>query len=237
MSVEVCSYRLTLKGKPAGSHVLKTQSLGRVMQLEGRAQYQGALGSTTIVQRSRCHATRHFSLRFREETTDRGGQHAFDMTFDAQEGVVVAGRGPRDQATIPYIRPYRDPLSMLLDLRSADGDAPLRLPMIGKDVIAQRASEVELDTALGRRRAAAYLLHPGGSAVYVDLDPPHLVLKMTQRLTDGYVEALLVRVAQEAEMEAWGGPASEAPGGEAGDGGTRRKRSRRRRSRRGKRRS
>jgi hypothetical protein len=203
-----------------------------VTQLEGRASYQGALGQSTVVQRSRCHAARHYSLRFREETSDRSGQRTFEVDFNAQEGLVTASRGPRDQASVPYVRPYRDPLSLLHELRAGFEHEHLRLPMLGKDVTAQRVGEVELDTALGPKRAAAYLLHPGGSAVYIDLEPPHILLKMSQRLEDGYVEALLVRVAQEADMEAWGGSSDDG-----GAPGKRRKRSRRRRSRRGKRRS
>lgn len=228
MSVEVCSYRLTLKGKPVGTHVLKTLQQGRITQLEARVQYQGALGQSTITQRSRCHAARHFSLQFREETVERTGQRTFDVVFDADSGLVTATRGPRDQASMAYLRPYRDPLSLLLDVRACGDEEQLRVPMLGKDVTVQRVGEVEVDTPLGGRRAAAYLLHPGGSAIYVDLQPPHVLLKMTQRLDDGYVEALLVRVAQEAEMESWGDESAST---------RRKKRSRRRRPRRGKRRS
>ena len=234
MPVEVCSYRLTHKGKPVGSHELKTFHRGRFTLLEGRAQFQGSLGSATIVQRSRCGGRERRSQRFREETKERSGQRTFDVTFDASEGLVTASRG-RDRATTPYLLPYRDPLSLLLELRELGETEHVVVPMLGKEVTVQRVGGVEIETPMGPREAVAYLLHPGGSVVYVDREPPHLLLKFTQRLLDGFVDAVLVRVDEENEL-----PDFEAPdngGGSSRRGsGKRRRRSRRRRPRRGKRR-
>lgn len=229
--VEVCSYRLSHKGKPVGTQVLKASAQGKVALLEGKAMFQGGLGQATVVQRSRCHAARHFSHRFREESSERSGNRTFDVVFDPQEGLVTASKG-RDEAVTPYDRPYRDPLSLLQELRTLEGTDHLRVPMLGKDVTVQLVGEVELDTVLGPRSARAYLLHPGGSVVYVDARPPHLLLKLTQRLSDGVVDALLVKVEQEAAMEDW---TRESGGGGKG-GGKRRRRSRRRRPRRNKKR-
>lgn len=226
MAVEVCSYRLTHKGKPAGNHELKVQRGERVTLLEGKALFQGALGTATVVQRSRCQPDA-VSLRFREETSERAGQRTFDVVFDAEQGVVTASRG-RDAATAPYLMPYLDPLSLLLALRDLGDTEHVVVPMLGKEVTVQGAGDVELDTALGAKVARAYLLHPGGSAIYVDREPPHLLLKLTQRLSDGYVDALLVKVAREDALEDW-----DAPGGGKGRGSKRRRRSRRRRPRRG----
>lgn len=237
MTVEVCSYRLTHKGKPVGNHELRVQPGGRVTLIEGKALFQGALGTSTVVQRSRCRDGVDgiaLSLRFREETNERSGQRTFDVVFDAEQGLVTASHG-REEASAPYLMPYRDPLSLLYELRrlggAARGQEHIVVPMLGKDVTAQSAGEIELDTTLGRKTARAYLLHPGGSAVYVDREPPHLLLKMTQRLADGFVDAVLVRVAEETELEDWGAPG----GGSKGRSGKRRRRSRRRKPRRGKR--
>ena len=76
--------------------------------------------------------------------------------------------------------------------------------MLGKDVTVQAAGEVDLRTALGERRAWAYLLHPGGSVVYVDTAPPHTILKLVQRLPEGSLESLLVSVASEPSLEGFG---------------------------------
>lgn len=231
MAVEVCSYRLTLRGKPVGTHVLKTEGRGRHTQLEGRAQFQGTLGLATVQQRSRCHSQRHFSLRFREETQERTEQRVFDVTFDAQNGVVTAAKGAKDVARMPYLRPYRDPLSLLHELRSLGETELARLPMLGKDVTVQFVGEVDLDTALGPRRARAYLLHPGQSVVYVDVAPPHTILKLTQRLAEGHLDALLVKVASEPSLEPFDEGGTEG-GGAVGKSGKRRSRRRRPRRRR-----
>lgn len=231
MSVEVCSYRLTHKGKPVGSQELKTLHRGRVTLLEGRSQFQGALGSASIVQRSRCNSGERVSQRFREETSERSGRRTFDVVFDPDEGLVTATIG-RDAATSPYVLPYRDPLSLLLELRELDAEQPVVVPMLGKEVTVQRVGEVQVDTPLGTRTAIAFLLHPGGSVVYVDREPPHLLLKMTQRLVDGHVDAVLVKIAEEADLEPWGEPGEG--GGRKRGSSKRRKRSRRRRPRRGK---
>ena len=234
MPVEVCSYRLSHKGKPVGSHELKTFHRGRVTLLEGRAQFQGSLGNATIVQRSRCGGRERRSQRFREETNERSGQRTFDVTFDANEGLVTASKG-RDQAVSPYLLPYRDPLSLLLELRELGDAEHVVVPMLGKEVTVQRVGEVELDTPMGKRNALAYLLHPGGSVVYVDREPPHLLLKFTQRLIDGFVDAVLVKVDEESELEDFDTSDSGGRSGRRGSG-KRRRRSRRRRPRRGKRR-
>ncbi len=208
MSVEVMSYRLTYRGKPAGTQVLKSELRGRHAQLEGRSQFQGPLGTSTVVQKSRSHAQRYFSLRYLEETQERNESRSLDVTFDAATGLVTAVKGPKDQAAIPYLVPFRDPLGLLYELRALDAPAqPATVPMLGKDVRVQFAGVVDLETALGQRRARAYLLHPGQSVVYVDVAEPHHILKLTQRLAEGHLDALLVKVGSEPSLEPFG----EAP--------------------------
>jgi len=204
MSVEVCSYRLTLRGKPVGTHVLKTENKGRFTRMEGTSHFQGSLGTLSVVQSSRSSSDSHHSLRFREETKERSENRSFDVTFDEGRGLVRAARGPRDLAETPYLRPYRDPLSLLNEIRSLGDQGALNIAMLGKDVSVQFVGEVDLATALGTKRARAYLLHPGQSVVYVDVHSPYTILKLTQRLADGHVDALLVRVASEPSLEAFG---------------------------------
>lgn len=204
MSVEVCSYRLTMRGKPVGTHVLKTETKGRFTRMEGKANFQGDLGNLSVAQSSRSTSDTHHSLRFREETQERSESRTFDVAFDEALGVVRATRGPRDVAETPYIRPYRDPLSLLNEIRNLGGRGAVNVAMLGKDVSVQYVGEVDLSTSIGHKRARAYLLHPGQSVVYVDVHSPHTILKLTQRLADGHVDALLVRVASEPTLEAFG---------------------------------
>lgn len=251
MAVEVANYRLTYRGKPAGTQVLKTELQGRHTQLEGRSQFQGPLGTATTVQRSRSHAQRHYSLRYLEQTQERNEQRTFDVTFDARTGLVSAAKGPKDQATIPYLVPYRDPLGLLHEIRSLEEPTePRAVPMLGKDVNVQFAGVVELETALGKKQARAYLLQPGHSIVYVDAEAPHHILKLTQRLAEGHLDALIVSIGTEPALEPFsaqeaptksrrggrrGGRAGAQAGGQAaarnkGDQPTRRRPRRRRRS-------
>ena len=221
MAVESHSYRLTLRGKPVGTHVLKTEPKGDQTWLEGKLLLQGGLGAGTILQMSRCDRREFVSRSFREVTDIRNESRVFEVEFETSRGLVVATRG-RERSEIPYLRPYRDPLSMLHELRYLPPDAELvRIPMLGKDVQARLVDEIELESVFGMRRARAYVLHPGRSYVYVDAAPPHAILKLTQRLDEHLVDAVLVRMAQEAEMTAWKEPTRKR--------GKRRRRGRRRR--------
>jgi hypothetical protein len=235
MPVEVCSYRLSTRGRPVGSQTLKRSERGRTAFLEARLQLQGSLGQGTITQSSRCHAQRHHSHQFREEIQSRGEGRVFDVEFDADQGLVVATRGRSDRASIPYIRAYRDPLSLLAEIRAftpgRDDGRPWRIPMLGKDVVVQRGADVTLDTALGPRHARVFVVQPGGSVVYVDVEPPHYLLRLVQRIDEGVVDATLVRVDEEDDMESLEPARAESEKG----GGKRRgrRRGRRRRGRRG----
>lgn len=233
MPVESLTFRLSARGRPAGRLVLRSGERGRVTLSEARMQLQGALGNTTIVQTSRSHAARHHSLSWREEKEGQGDGRVFEVRFDPDSGLVTASRGRQNSASIPYLLPYRDPLSLLRELRAFAAteyrpDAPLRIPMLGKEVVVARVVETELEVAGQRRRAKGFLLHPGGSWVYVDAAAPHTLLKLVQRLDDQNLEALLVDVAEEQSMPGW--EQSEPSESSSGRGG-RRRRPRRRRSR------
>ncbi|MEX2534200.1 MAG: hypothetical protein WD273_01255 [Trueperaceae bacterium] len=222
MAVEVCSYRLTLRGAPVGTHVLRTEQRGQTAHLEGRMLLQGNLGQLTTTQVSRVLRSRNLSLSFREDTERRGEKRVYDVVFDANQGLVRASRGSGDEASVPYIRPYRDPLGLLFELRGLEpSDEPTRIPMLGKDVTVLYLGTTELDTVLGKRGAFAYKLHPGPAYVYVDATEPHAILQMNQRVEGQILEALLVKVAQEDSM-----PLRES---ESPRKGRRRRRRRRRR--------
>ena len=194
MPTELCSYRLNLYGKAVGTHTLRTQRGRDGVTLEARMALQGPLGQKTVTQTSQLNAALE-SLRFAEETQERSETRTFEVTFDAGRGVVRASRGKGDVAETPYILPYRDPLGLLHALRALP--ERVRAPMLGKDVVAERLAEVTLETALGERRAYPYVLYPGSNYVYVDAAPPHPVLRLTQRIDGGLLDAFIVKVAEE----------------------------------------
>lgn len=162
---------------------------------------QGGLGQVTTTQVSRVQRRRHVSLGFREDTERRGEKRVYDVVFDANQGLVRASRGSGDEASVPYILPYRDPLGLLNELRGLEpSEEPLRIPMLGKDVTVLYLGDTEIDTALGMRKAYAFRLHPGNAYVYVQVDEPHAILQMSQRVEGQLLDALLVKVAQEDAM-------------------------------------
>ena len=198
MPTELCSYRLNLYGKAVGTHTLRTQRVKKGTLLEARMALQGALGQKTITQTSQLNTSLE-SMRFTEETQERSETRLFEITFDAERGVVRASQNrsgsKNDLAEEPYLLPYRDPLGLLHALR--ERPERLRVPMLGKEVVAERLAEVPLETALGERRVHPYVLYPGSSYVYVDTAAPHLILRLTQRFEGGLLDAFLIKVVQE----------------------------------------
>lgn len=186
---------------------------------------QGALGELTTTQESQVSRHNGGSLSFRETTERKGDNRYYDVVFDANEGLVRARRGPGDEATIPLIQPYRDPLSLLLEIRElGTPDQPVRVPMLGKEVTVLYLGETELDTTFGKRTTYAYRLHPGNAYVYVDTASPHPIVQMSQRVDGKLLDTLLVKVAQEDAMPA---RQDDSPGPRRG----KRRRRRRRRKR------
>ena len=227
--VEVLEYRFEVRGVPAGKNVVRrTTRDGEVLE-ESEATFTGPLSDASVVQLSRRDAEAGHSLEFRESTKDRGGERRMQITFDSSDGVVRMQRG-NDVAEVPYVEPFRDPLSMLSEIRSLDPDASrIRIPMLGKTVEAHALGETELQTPLGPKRARAFQVFPGGSWLWVDVEAPHEIVKLTQRTGDAFVDAWLVERSEGSRMPAWDG---ESEGGSG-----KRKRGRRRRRRGGRSRS
>lgn len=227
MSVEVLAYRLEMRGVAAGRQLLRTKEEGRHARLEAEVEVSGPLSDGRVVQLSRCHRDKMTSYEFIETTRDRGGERRMRIDFDGRDGVVRMRRGQDDAAETPYLQPLRDPLSMLREVRRAGPDVDrLRIPMLGTTVEARAVDEVELATPLGTKRARVFQLHPGGSWLWIDLESPHAILKATQRLPEGHLDALLERVAQEAHLPGW--DAERQPSGKKRRGKRRRRRGRRR---------
>ena len=244
MTVEVLSYRLALRGKPVGSLVLRTLQRGRVVLLESQLALQGQGLSGGVAQTSRLRLGERgeppHSLYFFEETTDRGETRRFELRFDADTGLVRATRSANsaagEVAQVPYLQSYLDPLSLLHRVRhlaeNIDVTTPVRVPMLGKEVVVERLGDMPVETMSGEREAEVFSLRPGSAFVYVDKAPPHHPLRLTQPLEDAHLNAFLVRVDEEA-------PPATPPKTpqESGDDGHDHKRGRRpRRRRRGRRR-
>src|SRR5690625_3393315 len=131
MAVEVCSYSLSLRGSPVGMHVVRTEHRGATTFLEGRLQLQGSLGQLSSTQASRVHRKRRSCIAYQETTERKGDNRNYEVEFDIKTGLVTATRGGNDTASMPYIRPYRDPLGLLDELRVlGELSEPQRIPML-----------------------------------------------------------------------------------------------------------
>ena len=227
--VETLSYALSLGAKAVGSQVIKTSVTPRVTTLECRALFQGALGSHSLEQSSRSSSAGGESLHF-SETDTSGEKHTFEVSFDAQSGLVKVARqlgAQVERAELPYLRPYRDPLGLLHSLRGLGHGSAVRerVPLLGKDVLIESLGEWPLETAQGERLTYGYVLRPGPAYVYVDAEPPHALVRLLQPTRYGHVEAFLVRTVQEdGTLGAPKEPAKDRPGKRRRRGGRRRRR-------------
>lgn len=199
MAVEVATYRYVLRGKPVGTHVVTREPAGRYVQLEARSQFQGVFGNLSTVQRSRAHSRAHFSTRYEETNEVHRERRRFEVQFDIGKGLVYASKGSRDKAEIPYVLPYRDPLSLLNELRQIDLPDLHRIPMLGKEVVVRPRGETTLDTIFGPTPCVVYQLLPGPSYVYVQHEAPHHIVKLVQPSAEGVIETVLQRLGHEAQ--------------------------------------
>lgn len=203
MSVEVCHYRLSLRGKPVGNHMLSTSFRGRTALLGAKLMVQDRLLNATVTQESKVHREQFFSFSFQEKTVSSVDSRTFTVVFDLEEGLVRATRGANDSAAIPYLEPLEDPLGLLYHVRNlGPDDTSLRVPLLGKTVLVERLGQTAVDTVLGEKPAYAYLLQPGGSYLYVATEPPHPILMMSQRFDGQLLDAQLVRVDENEAIQA-----------------------------------
>lgn len=228
MSVEALTYRLDHRGKAVGSHVLRRQDDDDQTYLEARLKLDAGPHRGTVTQLSRCGREEPVSFEFRERFDGGGERREFHVVFDGERGVVRARRGRDERAETPYVVPFRDPLSLLQEVRGRrDAEAPWRVPMLGKDVWVFPAGEEELAPEVGPPQPVRrLLLRPGDARVWVALDEARTILRFTQRIDDGLLDGHLVQCSSEARSDAWDD--FEEPG----SGGRSRRRRRRRRRKR-----
>lgn len=238
MSIEGLTFRLHARGRPAGRLLLNTGLQRDQAVMEARLQLQGVLGTSTIVQLSRSEAASHRSLRWRESHEGKNDPPPFEVRFDRESGAIAASRGRGDKASLPYLLDYRDPLSMIRELRERTaavvrGEAeapelPWTLPLLGHPVHVVAIRDGVLENRGEERRVRSYTLQPGGSVVVIELAPPFAPVRLLQRLAEGSLEATLVEIGTASSMAGW--EESTASSNAAANPGGRR-RGRRRRSR------
>lgn len=156
---------------------------------------QGSLGTTTVNQSSKTHRNYFFSINFQEVTNGPGQNRKFSVNYDRSNGLIKASRSVNDKSEIAAIAPFVDPIGLLYQVRHIDqAKDRFIVPMIGKNVIVEKIMQKEIETALGKKLANVYKLHPGRNLLYIDTERPHHILAMTQFIGNKFLDSFIVKV-------------------------------------------
>jgi len=208
----------------------------------------GFLGGGRQIQVSRMHPKSRVSAHYLEtgEGGGRGRTH-FETTFDRSSGLVTLTQkgqgssngssvGGRDEAQVPMVQDYQDPLSLLHLLRDLGDEVKwLEVPMVGNAAHVQRLPDSTLEHAGFTLEVRGFLLRPGRSVVYIEQHAPHRILRLLQPLEAGQIlEARLLEPKASAtsregsgrERTRSSGPDLTRPEGKGADKGRGRRRGR-----------
>ena len=117
-AAEQFAFTLTLGGRYAGQQEWALHSERGTVTARVQTEFGGVLPEVRRVQTSRMHARTLSSLHYAEG--DGGGRASFETGFDRKTGVVTLRQG-REEAEVPLTVDYYDPVSLLLWLRTLDG--------------------------------------------------------------------------------------------------------------------
>ena len=155
---------------------------------------QGSLGTTTIQQSSKTHRNYFYSINFQELTNGPGQNRKYTVKYDKNNGLIKASRSANDKSEIAAISPFVDPIGLLYQVRHLDQTKKrFIIPMIGKNVIIEKITQLEIDTALGKKLSNVYKIHPGKNLLYVDTEKPHYILAMTQFIGNKFLDSFIVK--------------------------------------------
>jgi len=120
----------------------------------------------------------------------------------------------RDEAQVPMVQDYQDPLSLLHLLRDLDDEVKwLEVPMVGNAAHVQRLFDTTLEHAGAMLEVRTFVLRPGRCVVYIEQHAPHRILRLLQPLEAGQIlEARLLE--PKASASAREGLAREGSGRE-----------------------
>ncbi|WP_339095519.1 hypothetical protein ACINK0_00975 [Deinococcus sp. VB343] len=174
---------LTLGGRYAGQQDWAIHGERGTLTARVQTEFGGVLPEVRRVQTSRMHARTLSSLHYAEGD---GGRASFETTFDHRAGVVTLRQG-RDEAQTPLTVDHHDPVSLLVWLRTLEGQERAEARLTGGKALIQRLADVEVDG----QSAYVYFLRPGGAYVYIEQAAPHRLLRLIQPTDFGPIEANL----------------------------------------------
>ena len=183
-AAEQFTLTLTLGGRYAGEQEWTTHTERGTLTARVQTDFGGVLPAVRRVQQSRMHARHLSSLHYAEG--DGHGRAHFETNFDWGAGLVTLRQG-RDEAQAPLTVDHHDPVSLLLWLRTLDGQERTEAQLTGGKALIQRLADTKVDG----QSAYVYFLRPGGAYVYVEQAAPRRLLRLIQPTDFGPVEANL----------------------------------------------
>ena len=198
MQSEEYRYGLSVGGRPVGEqHWSVTPDKYHWITRLQTDYLGGFLGGGRQIQVSRMHPKSRVSASYLEtgEGGGRGRTH-FETTFDRSSGLVTlvqkgqssSSGGGRDEAQVPMVQDYQDPLSLLHLLRDLGDEVKwLEVPMVGNAAHVQRLPDTTLEHAGFTLEVRGFLLRPGRCVVYIEHRAPYRILRLLQPLEAGQI--------------------------------------------------
>lgn len=172
---------LSLGGRYAGEQEWQLHHDRNALVARVQTDFAGVLPEIRRVQQSRMHPRTLVSQAYAEG--DGKNRANFETTFDKRSGLMTLRQG-RDEASAPLTTDHHDPVSLLLWLRTLQGQERATAHLTGGRALIQRLPDTEIDGD----PAYAYFLRPGNAYVYVS-QRTHRLLRLIQPTDFGPIEA------------------------------------------------
>lgn len=182
---------LTLGGRYAGEQHWQLSSEGGQLLARVQTDFAGVLPQIRRVQVSRMDAWTLTSLHYAEG--DGRGRADFETLFDQAGGTVTLRQG-REEASAALTTDYHDPVSLLLWLRTLQGESGAAR-LIGGRALVQCTGEAEV----AGLESFVYLVRPGNAYVYAEKGGQRRLLRLVQPTEFGPVQALWESPAREGQ--------------------------------------
>lgn len=173
---------LSLGGRFAGEQTWQLHHERNTLSARVQTDFTGVLPEIRRVQHSRMHPRTLSSQAYTEG--DGRNRPSFETTFDRRSGLVTLRQG-RDEASQPLTTEHHDPVSLLLWLRTLQGQERAAVHLTGGRALIQRLPDLELEG----QPAYTYFLRPGNAYVYVEQTSPYRLLRLIQPTDFGPIEA------------------------------------------------
>lgn len=173
---------LSLGGRFAGEQTWQLHHERSALTARVQTDFAGVLPEIRRVQHSRMHPRSLASQAYTEG--DGRNRPSFETNFDRRSGLMTLRQG-RDEASQPLTTEHHDPVSLILWLRTLQGQERATAHLTGGRALIQRLPDLDIDG----HPCYTYFLRPGNAYVYVEQNHPHRVIRLIQPTDFGPIEA------------------------------------------------